>query len=105
MQNINHARRHFLAQAGFGLSGLALTHLLSEDAQAEAKKPNLERPTFDLLPKQPPGEPQATAMISLFMQGGPSHLDMFEPKPELDKRHMQNFSGQIQYDNAAESSA
>ena len=44
-------------------------------------------------------------MISLFMQGGPSHIDLFEPKPELDKRHMQNFSGQIQYDNAAEASA
>lgn len=105
MRNINHARRHFLAQAGFGLSSLALTHLLTEDAKAEAKKPNLERPTFDLLPKQPPGEPQATAMISLFMQGGPSHLDMFEPKPELVKRHGQNFSGEIQLDNAAEATS
>ncbi|MFO0918351.1 MAG: DUF1501 domain-containing protein [Planctomycetaceae bacterium] len=103
--NNQHSRRHFLAQSGFGLSTLALGYLLQQDARAAAPKPSLERPTYDLLPKQPPNEPQATAMISLFMQGGPSHIDMFEPKPELDKRHMQNFTGEIQYDNAAESSA
>ncbi len=81
-----HTRRHFLAQSGFGLSSLALTYLLNQDAIAAPAKPTLERPTFDLLPKQPHSEPQAMAMISLFMQGGPSHIDMFEPKPELDKR-------------------
>ena len=44
-------------------------------------------------------------MISLFMQGGPSHIDLFDPKPELTKRHLQNFTGDIKYDNAAEASA
>jgi len=39
------------------------------------------------------------------MQGGPSHIDLFDPKPELTKRHLQNFTGDIKYDNAAESSA
>jgi len=101
----DHSRRHFLAQSTFGLSALALTQLLSEDAQAAPAKPALERPTFDLLPKQTPKPPQATAMISMFMQGGPSHLDMFDPKPELVKHHMQNYSGTIKYDNAAEASA
>jgi hypothetical protein len=102
---MNHARRHFLAQSGFGLTSLALTYLLHEEACAVPPKATLERPTFDLSPKRPHKEPQATAMISLFMQGGPSHLDLFDPKPELDKRHMQNFTGSIKYDNAAEASA
>jgi uncharacterized protein (DUF1501 family) len=44
-------------------------------------------------------------MISMFMQGGPSHHDLFDPKPELQKRHMENFPGEIKYDNAAEASA
>ena len=101
----NHTRRHFLAQSGFGLSGLALMQLLSEESAAAPAKPTLERPTFDLLPKQPPQPPQATAMISLFMQGGPSHIDLFEPKPELVKRHGQNFTGEIQLDNAAEATS
>lgn len=105
MASTAHHRRHFLATTGFGLSSLALTHLLQEEARSAPIKPNLERPTFDLTAKRPPKEPQATAMISLFMQGGPSHIDLFEPKPELDKRHMTTFSGQIQYDNAAEASS
>src|SRR5690606_24580566 len=68
-------------------------------------QPPLEKPTYDLLPKSPPRPPQAKAMISMFMQGGPSHIDMFDPKPELQRLHMQNFSGDIKYDNDAESSA
>src|SRR5215212_3588218 len=100
------SRRHFLAAQGFGLTSLAFAWLLKQDgALAEPAKPLLERQTFDLKPKQPPHAPQTTAMISMFMQGGPSHLDMFDPKPELQKRHLQNFPGEIKYDNAAESSA
>ena len=98
-------RRHFLAQQGLGLGSVALAFLLKQDAGAEPSKPNLEKPRYDLLPKAPPQPPQARAMISLFMQGGPSHLDLFDPKPELAKRHMTNFDGPINYDNAAESSA
>jgi uncharacterized protein (DUF1501 family) len=41
----------------------------------------------------------------MFMQGGPSHHDLFDPKPELQKRHLENFPGEIKYDNAAEASA
>ena len=98
-------RRHFLAQQGLGLGSVALAFLLKQDARAEPSKPNLEKPSYNLLPKAPPQPPQARAMISLFMQGGPSHLDLFDPKPELVKRHMTNFDGPINYDNAAESSA
>jgi hypothetical protein len=100
------SRRHFLAQQGLGLGALALTWLLKQDGLlAEPAKPNLERPTFDLKPKRPQQPPRARAMISMFMQGGPSHLDLFDPKPELRKRHLTNFVGDIKYDNAAQSSA
>jgi len=101
----HHTRRHFLEQQAFGLSGLALAWLLGEDAKAAPNKPELEPRTFDVKPKQPSHPPQATAMISMFMQGGPSHHDMFDSKPELTKRHLQTYTGDIQYDNAAEASA
>ena len=100
------SRRHFLATQSFGLASVALAWLLKADrVGAEPAKPNLEKPQFDLLPKLPPRPAQAQAMISMFMQGGPSHIDLFDPKPELNKRHLQTFSGEIKYDNAAESSA
>jgi hypothetical protein len=44
-------------------------------------------------------------MITLFMQGGPSHLDLFDPKPELDRHDGQKFTGEVKYDNAGEASA
>ena len=99
------SRRHFLSQQAFGLGGLALNWLLQQDrAGAAPAKPTLERTTFDLRPRPPARPPQAKAMISMFMQGGPSHLDLFDPKPELAKRHLQDFTGDIKYDNAADAS-
>src|SRR4051812_38617594 len=61
--------------------------------------------SFDLTPKTPPLAPRARAMISLFMMGGPSHIDLFDPKPAMAKYDGQPFPGDIQYDNAAEASA
>jgi hypothetical protein len=101
----DHSRRHFLQQQAFGLGGLAFSWLLAREAAAAPNKPQLEPRTFDVKPKQPAHPPQATAMISMFMQGGPSHHDMFDPKPELAKRHLQTYTGDIKYDNAAEASA
>ena len=100
------SRRHFLAQQSLGIGSVALAWLLNQDVlRAAPTKPNLEKPTYDLKPKMPPRPAQARAMISIFMQGGPSHIDLFDPKPELSKRNGQNFTGDIKYDNAAESSA
>lgn len=100
------SRRHFLEQQAFGIGGLALAWLLQQDdVHAAPAKPVLERPTFDLQPRATAKPPQARAMISLFMQGGPSHIDLCDPKPELNKRHLQSYTGDIKYDNAAEASA
>src|SRR5689334_18899255 len=103
---VRSSRRHFLAQQSMGIGSLALAWLLhQDDLRAAPAKPNLEKPTYDLKPKIPPRAAKARAMISIFMQGGPSHIDLFDPKPELTKRHLQNFTGDIKYDNAAQASA
>lgn len=107
---MNHiTRRHFLAAQGFSLNALALAWLSRQERgaalAAPPKMPLAERKSFDLLPKSPPRPAQAQAMISMFMQGGPSHIDLFDPKPELTKRSGSTFTGEIKYDNAGEASA
>ncbi|MDG1898224.1 MAG: DUF1501 domain-containing protein, partial [Fuerstiella sp.] len=88
------------------VSSVALAWLQNnERASAEIKKPDLQRLSFDTTPKAATTEPKARAMISLWMQGGPSHHDMFDPKPEMAKYDGQEFPGEIKYDNAAQASS
>ena len=77
-----------------GVGGMALACLLDGD-NLLATPPNVSRGplSFDLKPKQPPREPQAKAMISLFMHGGPSHVDLTDPKPELTKYNGTEYKG------------
>lgn len=98
------SRRHFLASSALGLESLALAWLMQGESAAPPFKPELQPKSFDLIPKEPHGAPQAKAMISLFMQGGPSHLDLFDPKPMLQKYDGREFPGQVKYDNAAQAS-
>jgi hypothetical protein len=95
-------RRHFLAQQILGPGALAWAW---QQAQAAPPKPITEVQTYDVKPKPPARAAQATAMISMFMQGGPSHIDLFDPKPELNRLHMQTYGGSIKYDNAGEASS
>ena len=89
-------RRHFISQQAFGIGSLGLAWLLNQDnLLADPTKPELERRTFDLAPRPPGHKPQATAMISMFMQGGPSQVDLFDPKPELRRRHLQDYIGDL----------
>jgi hypothetical protein len=99
-------RREFLAGSGMGIGSLALAWLLNDQKLlASPSQPDLTPPHYDLLPKAPPNPPRARAMISLFMQGGPSHLDLFDPKPTLQKLDGQKFPGTVKYDNAAQASS
>lgn len=102
-----HSRRHFLAQNALGLSSIGLGTLLSADrACAEPKKPSLEPEHYDLTVKQSPKQAKATAMISVFTGGGPSHLDLFDRKSSLDKYAGQKFPGSdIKYDNAGQATS
>jgi hypothetical protein len=74
------SRRDFLVRSGLGFGGLALADLISTAFAAE--KSSTPSP---LAPK--PGHVAAKAknVIFLFMEGGPSHLDMFDPKPLLNE--------------------
>lgn len=103
------SRRHLLHTSAFGLGSVAAAMLLRDDGAFAAEssapfKPELEKPTYDLRPKPPHHRPQARAMISMCMLGGPSQIDLFDPKPELDKHHGQMFSGDVKFDNAAQAS-
>jgi uncharacterized protein (DUF1501 family) len=107
LPNIFPDRRQFLASASsFGIGGVALAWLMQADPLHGAPaKPALERPKYDLLPKKPAHEPRAKAMISMFMQGGPSHVDLLDPKPKLNELDGKSFPGDIKYDNAAQASS
>jgi hypothetical protein len=103
-----HSRRRFLSASTLGMGSLALAWLLKEDrllAAPVAARPEETPHHFDLQPKAPHFTPRARAMISLFMQGGPSHLDLLDPKPLMDKYDGKAFPGTVQYDNAAQASA
>lgn len=95
------SRRHFLAQA-FGVGGCALAHLLGRDQargatpEASGGKPGENLP-LDLKPRPSPQAAKARAMISLFMHGGPSHVDLFDPKPELSRHHGREYSGDVAF--------
>src|SRR5262245_2026530 len=76
---INLTRRELLYGAGLGIGAIALASLLHQESRGQAKKDN------PLLPKKPHFAPTAKRVIYLHMVGAPSHLDLFDYKPELAK--------------------
>ena len=71
------SRREFLAKSGGGFGAMALAALLGNDAAAAPVDPRAPKPTH--FPAK------AKNVIFLFMEGGPSHIDLFDPKPLLNK--------------------
>lgn len=91
-------RRDLLGRSAFGIGAFALAHLLNDDrllADGPAK-PGENLP-LTLQSRQPHFAPKARAMISLFMHGGPSHVDLLDPKPELTKHHGKEYSGDVTF--------
>lgn len=90
------SRRDFLFQTCGGISGIALASLLDQDkllasdANACLSSTGVAGP---LAPRKPHFPPRATAVISLFMSGGVSHVDTFDPKPALTKYAGQPLTG------------
>ena len=75
------SRREVLRRAGAGFGSLALAALLADEAAAA-------RPPADpLAPRAPPLPARARRVIFLFMPGGPSQVDTFDPKPRLNRDH------------------
>ncbi|HEY8448909.1 MAG TPA: DUF1501 domain-containing protein [Bacillota bacterium] len=79
-----HNRREFLYGLGATLGTVAFNSLLQAD---EAR----ERTGSPLAPRAPHHEPRAKNVIFLFMAGGPSHIDTFDPKPKLKELHLKEF--------------
>src|SRR6185436_13328864 len=96
-------RREFLFRSGGGISGLALAYLLdregvlatataADSCSAEASGVN------PYAPKAPHFKPRATAVISLFMGGGWSQMDTFDPRPALTKYAGEPIDGKVRGD-------
>jgi hypothetical protein len=75
------SRREFIGQSAAGFGGLALSFLLQRD-QMMADAARIINP---LTPKKPHSPAKAKSVIFLFMAGGPSQMDTFDPKPLLNK--------------------
>ena len=93
------SRRDFLFQSGGGVAGLALAHLLEREGLLAAEPQDgpcdLLVPGNPYAPKPPHFAPRATAVISLFMSGGVSHIDTFDPKPALMRYAGQPLDGRV----------
>ncbi|MFP6704055.1 MAG: DUF1501 domain-containing protein, partial [Planctomycetaceae bacterium] len=72
MNTLASTRREFLASSASGLGGIALTSLLANESRAAFTAPHIA--------------PTAKRCIFFFMAGGPSHVDLFDPKPILNSR-------------------
>ncbi len=81
------SRRDFFTRAGRGLGRVALADLLAQNASAATVNP--------LAAKAPHHAARAKSVIWLFMEGGPSQVDTFDPKPLLSKLHGQAIPSSI----------
>lgn len=84
-----HNRREFLYGLGSTLGTVAFNAMLRSDVARAAPPRSTESP---LATKPPHLKPRAKNCIFLFMEGGPSHIDTFDPKPKLAEFHMQEFT-------------
>ncbi len=84
-------RRDFLYGLGSTIGTVAFNALVgAEETRGEAAAPT-RRSDRPLAARPPHVKPRAKSCIFLFMEGGPSHLDTFDPKPKLHELHMQEF--------------
>ncbi len=98
-------RRRFFSRVGTCIQGAALLHLLCGDLLAETRSAAAPRQAADLLPRPSHFSAKAKSVIHLFMNGGPSQMDLFDPKPELDRRHGESYfdaiAGEVESPTAA----
>ena len=80
------SRRTFFSRVSDGLHGAALAYLLGGDLfSANPALAASQNRVYDLRSRKPHIEPKATSVIQFFMNGGPSQVDLFDPKPALTK--------------------
>lgn len=91
------SRRAFLTQSGLGLGALAFAHLLSQDGLLAVESSTGAAPGgLDGRPRPGHFPARAKAVIVLMQAGGPSHIDLFDPKPELMKRNGERYPGEVE---------
>jgi hypothetical protein len=81
------SRRDLLRKMGGGFGALGLASVLAGEGSVLSRAVADESSANPLFPRLPHFEPKAKRVIFLFMNGGPSHVDTFDPKPQLTKFH------------------
>src|SRR3954464_11726256 len=79
-------RRDFLSRCGMGFGMLGLSNVLSQNLFAGDAAAAVSS-NFPLAPKEPHFPAKAKRVIHIFANGGPSHVDTFDPKPSLTRLH------------------
>jgi len=109
----NLTRRRFFDRIGDGLYGAALATVLTRDlyggdlsvSSSNERLPPGHRTVYNLTPRKPDFPPTAKSVIQFFMNGGPSHVDLFDPKPALDKHDGQSYFDKLAGDLLSPQSA
>ena len=78
-------RRQALQEAAVGFGAMAVNSMLQRDALFAAESASAKERIYDLKPKLPHFAPKAKRVIFIYIGGGPSTIDMFDPKPALMK--------------------
>jgi hypothetical protein len=97
------SRRNFFERFSDGIGGAALATLLTRDLygnslDSSSGLPDGHRRMYDLKPRPAHFAPKAKAVIHLFMNGGPSQMDLFDPKPVLDKHNGEPYFDKVAAD-------
>jgi hypothetical protein len=87
------SRREMLATCASGFGAVALATLLADEGCATTTRPDAA--SEPLATQTPHFQPRATSVIFLYMDGGPSQVDTFDPKPRLDAEHGRPFAMQV----------
>ena len=89
-----YSRREMLRQSAMGFGTLALGHLLTQDGKAaETGRRDSKKP---FLPREPHFPAKAKHVIYLYLDGGPSHVDTWDPKPRLAEENGKPFAMNIE---------
>jgi hypothetical protein len=98
------SRRGFFGHMSTGIFSAALGYLLGQDAFGKSKLGAAQRydgPPADARPRKLHFPAKARSVIHLFMNGGPSQMDLFDPKPMLDKYHgrayVDKIAGEVEF--------
>jgi len=86
------SRRDMLQMTGLGFGSLALAGMLTDERSLASET----RDRFDLQSRAPHFAPRAKSVIMLMQNGGPSHMELFDPKPELNKRAGQVYRDKVE---------